>query len=125
MSCTNNAKEAYHHWLRSDFKKLHAFLSILVDVLKFEDQIASQRLRAHELDHSQPIAPRPCNAKYDKNDDQTRSLMENFDVLELPTAQVFVNNLRALQYRFMKNDFNTITNERILFAAYIIIYRYI
>ena len=50
--------------------------------------------------------------------------MENFDDLEHPTAEDYVNHLPALQYRLMKNDFDSITNYWILFITYIIIYRY-
>ena len=37
--------------------------------------------------------------------------MKYFDNLEHPTAQDYVKHLRALQYRLMKNDFDSITNE--------------
>ena len=56
---------------------------------------------------NQSIASRPRNAKDVKNDNEIRSIMENFDDLEHPIAQVHVTHLRALQYRLLKNEFDT------------------
>ncbi|KAL3091121.1 hypothetical protein niasHT_022830 [Heterodera trifolii] len=68
LARTNNAQEAFHLALRRQFAKEHPPLSRLINVLKSEERIATDRLREYEVDNTRGINLRPRAKKYREND---------------------------------------------------------
>jgi hypothetical protein len=82
----------------------------LIIVLKEEERIAADFIRTYELDPTQGLNMRPRKRHYVNNDIALKRLVQQFDLINVPTEDQIVVHLRAIQYRLAGNDFDNWNN---------------
>ena len=63
-------------------------------------------MRVYELDPTRGIAIRKRSETYVNNDRAIKTMVTQFDGIQNPTADQYINHLRAIQYRLASSQFD-------------------